>query len=104
MPSLIQKHAHVKGQRSNQQIFKFQPNPSWAKKRPNRYTSFNMKAPYDRLAKINTNCTGHMTKMATTPIYGKKLLKCLLLWNQKVNGLGTWYVALGMWALPDLRK
>ena len=40
MPSLIQKHAHVKGQRSNHNIFKFQPNPSWAKKRPNRYTSF----------------------------------------------------------------
>ena len=40
MPSLIQKHAHVKGQRSNNHIFKFQPNPSWVKKRPNRYTSF----------------------------------------------------------------
>ena len=40
MASLIQKHAHVKGQRSNHHIFKFQPNPSWAKKRPNRYTSF----------------------------------------------------------------
>ena len=33
-----------------------------------------MKTPYDRLAKINTNCTGHMTKMATTPIYGKNPL------------------------------
>ena len=32
-----------------------------------------MKTPYDRLAKIYTNCTGHMTKMATTPIYGKTL-------------------------------
>ena len=32
MASLIQKHAHVKGQRSNHHIFKFQPNPSWAKK------------------------------------------------------------------------
>ena len=42
MPSLIQKHAHVKGQRSNHHIFKFQPNPSWAKKRPNRYTSFDV--------------------------------------------------------------
>ena len=27
MPSLIQKHAHVKGQRSNHHILKFQPNP-----------------------------------------------------------------------------
>ena len=29
-----------------------------------------MKTPYDRLAKIYTSCTGHMTKMATTPMYG----------------------------------
>ena len=50
---------------------------------------FHMKTPNDRLAKIYTNCTGHMTKMATTPIYGKKTFKCLLLWNQKANGLGT---------------
>ena len=42
MASLIQKHAKVKGQRSNHHIFKFQPNPSWAKKRPNRYTSFRL--------------------------------------------------------------
>ena len=61
---------------------------------------FHMKTPYDRLAKIYTNCTGHMTKMATTPIYGKYFL----LWNQKANGLGTWYIALGMWALPNLHK
>ena len=32
---------------------------------------FHMRTPYDRLAKIFTNCTGHMTKMATRPIYGK---------------------------------
>ena len=32
---------------------------------------FHMKTPYDRLAKTYTNCTGHMTKMATTPIYDK---------------------------------
>ena len=24
--------------------------------------------------------------------------------EQKANGLGTWYVALGMWSLPDLHK
>ena len=35
---------------------------------------FHMKTPYDRLAKIYTKCTGHMTKMATTPIYGKNSL------------------------------
>ena len=33
-----------------------------------------MKTPYDRLAKIYTNCAGHMTKMATMPIYGKNAL------------------------------
>ena len=57
---------------------------------------FHMKTPYDRLAKIFTNCTGHMTKMATTPIYGKKNPQISSLWNQKANDLGTWYVALGM--------
>ena len=36
-----------------------------------------MKTPYDRLAKIYTNGTGHMTKMATMPIYGKNPLKIL---------------------------
>ena len=34
---------------------------------------FHMKTPYDRLGQIYTNCTGHMTKMATKPIYGKTL-------------------------------
>ena len=34
---------------------------------------FHMKTPYDRLAKIYTNGTGHMTKMAT-PIYDKNPL------------------------------
>ena len=65
---------------------------------------FHMKTPYDRLAKFCTNCTGHLSKIATTPIYGKHNFKYLLLWNQKANGLGTWYVALGMLALPDLHK
>ena len=56
---------------------------------------FHMKTPYDRLAKIYTNCTGHMIKMATTFIYGKKPFNYLLHLNQKANGLETWYVALG---------
>ena len=34
-----------------------------------------MKTPNDSLAKIYTSCTGHMTKMAATPIYGKNPLK-----------------------------
>ena len=38
---------------------------------------FHMKTPYDRLAKTYTKCTGHMTKMATTPIYGQNHLNIL---------------------------
>ena len=33
-----------------------------------------MTTPYDWLAKIYTYCSGHMTKMATMPIYGKNSL------------------------------
>ena len=32
---------------------------------------FHMKTPYKKLAKIYTNCLGHLTKMADMPIYGK---------------------------------
>ena len=35
---------------------------------------FHMTTPYDCLAKICTNCYGHMTKMATKLIYGKNYL------------------------------
>ena len=47
------------------------------------------KTPYDRLAKIYTKCTGHMTKMATTPIYGKNFL------NVFFSGT-KWPMALGL--------
>ena len=43
-----------------------------------------------------------MTKMATTPIYGKKPFKNLLLQIQKADDFGTWYVAFGLWGLPSL--
>ena len=49
---------------------------------------FLMKTPYDKLAKINTNCTGHMTKMATTPIYGKKPLNIFYPGTKKPMALG----------------
>ena len=49
---------------------------------------FHMKTPYDRLAKIYTNCTGHMTKMATTPIYGKKLLNVFFSGTKRPMALG----------------
>ena len=32
---------------------------------------FHMTTPYDWLAKVCTNCYGHMNKMVTKPIYGK---------------------------------
>ena len=38
---------------------------------------FHMTTPYDWLAKICTNCYGHITKMATKPIYGKNYLNIL---------------------------
>ena len=46
-----------------------------------------MKTPCDKLAKIYTNCSGHMTKMVNMPIH--------LLKNQKAHDLGTWYVSIG---------
>ena len=36
---------------------------------------FHVKTPYDKSVKIYTKYFGHMTKMAATPIYGKKPLK-----------------------------
>ena len=36
---------------------------------------FHVKTPYKKVAKIYSNYLGHMTKMATTPIYGKNHLK-----------------------------
>ena len=35
---------------------------------------FHMTTPYDWITKICTNCYGHMTKMATKPMYGKNYL------------------------------
>ena len=39
---------------------------------------FHVKTPYDKSAKLYTKYVGHMTKMATTPIYGKNFLKIFL--------------------------
>ena len=49
---------------------------------------FHMKTPCDRLAKIYTNCTGHMTKMATMPIYGKNPLNILFSGIKRPMALG----------------
>ena len=58
-----------------------------------------MTTPYNWLAKIYTNCSGHMTKMATTPIYGKYYLNIFFYGTKRPITLER-YVALGMWALP----
>ena len=47
-----------------------------------------MKTPYDRLAKIYTNCIGHMTKMATTHINGKNLLDIFFSGTKRPMALG----------------
>ena len=47
-----------------------------------------MKTPYDRLAKIYANCTGHMTKMATSPIYGKNPLNIFFSGTKRSMDLG----------------
>ena len=58
---------------------------------------FHVKTPYDKLAKIYAKYFGHMTKMANTPIYGKKHLKIFFSRTTRpMDDLGTWYVALGM--------
>ena len=49
---------------------------------------FHMKTPYDKLAKICTNFTGHITKMATTPIYGKNPLNIFVSGNKRPMALG----------------
>ena len=49
--------------------------------------------------KTCTNELGHMTNMATMPIYAKNL-KNLLFQNQLIDDLETWYVALSMGVLP----
>ena len=51
--------------------------------------------PLDGETKVCSNGSGHMTNMATVPIYGKNIKKNLLLWNQKAVDLESWYAALG---------
>ena len=55
--------------------------------------------------KIYLHDPGHMTKMAATPIYGKKkTFKILLLRNRGADFYETWYVALGTPAQHSLFK
>ena len=47
-----------------------------------------MKTPYDWLAKIYTNCYGHMTKMATMPIDTKNPLNIFFFGTKRPMALG----------------
>ena len=58
---------------------------------------------WQRGKKVYINGSGHMTKMAAMPIYGKNL-KNLLLQNQKSYDLETWHVATVTQALQSLYK
>ena len=51
-----------------------------------------MTTPYDWLANIYTNCYAHMTKMATTPLYGKTFLNIFFSRTKRPLALG-----LDMW-------
>ena len=56
-----------------------------------------MKTPYDRLAKIYTNCTGYITKMATTPIYGINPLNIFFSGTKRPMALGLGMYRWGCW-------
>ena len=47
-----------------------------------------MTTPYDLLAKTYTNCYGHMTNMATMPIYGKNSIKLFFSRTKRPLALG----------------
>ena len=63
-----------------------------------------MELPWDGGTKSCSNGQGHMTKLATMPIYMVKTFKNFLLWNRKANDLETWYASLSTQALPSLFK
>ena len=50
---------------------------------------FQMKTPYNKLAKIYANWYGHMTMMADMPIYGKNPLKIFFSRTQMPMTLGV---------------
>ena len=51
-------------------------------------TKFHMTTPYDWLAKTYANCYGHMTNMATMPIYGKNSLNLFFSGTKRPLALG----------------
>ena len=63
---------------------------------------FHIEPSLDIGMKIYSNVPGHMTKMASRPIYGKT--KNLILRNQETDDLETWYTASGTQVLLNLFK
>ena len=63
---------------------------------------FHMKPPWDVGTKVCSTGTGHMTKMAAMPKYGRNLKKSSP--EPKADDLETWYAALGARVLPGLFK
>ena len=56
-------------------------------------SNLHMKTPNDKLAKIYTDGSGHMTKMADKPIYGKNPLKIFSRTRMLMTlGLGMWHL------------
>ena len=64
---------------------------------------FHLYHPWDGGTKVCSNGPGHMTNMAVMPIYGKNFNNRLL-WNQKADGLESWFAALGIRVLPNVFK
>ena len=60
-----------------------------------------MKTTYDKIAKIYSKHSGHMTKMAATPIYGKNPLKILFSRTSRPMTLGHGMQYWGCWAYQD---
>ena len=65
---------------------------------------FYVEPPWEGGTKVYINGPGHMTKMAATPIYGKKPFKNLLLQNWRADFYETWYEASGTPAHHSLYK
>ena len=57
---------------------------------------FYVEPPWVGGAKVCSHHLGHMTKMAATPIYGKKPFKNFLLQNRRADFHETRYVAFGL--------
>ena len=68
--------------------------------KPLEIVKFHLDPSWDGGPKVCSNDPGHMAKRATIPIYDKKLL----LWNQLVDIVETWYTESGTRLLPSLFK